>query len=169
MCRRFQTGGVHTQLRTQVTNQLFLSLLYRRIRSIYYPTPEQGKSDVVSMDIILQPRENIQMEGTYDYSNFFRDLDGTKLYDYGISRLKLLYQVNPFLFFRVIGQYNDFRKEITTDFLASFTYIPGTAIYLGYGSIFDEVHFDGLEYVPANSFLEMQRGLFMKMSYLWRS
>src|SRR5262249_39804223 len=146
-----------------------VNLLYRRIRSIYYDTPEQGNSDVVSLDVVLQPRENIQIEGTYSYSNFYRDLDGSKLYDYGISRLKLLYQVNQYLFFRAIGQYNDFRKEITTDFLASFTYIPGTAVYLGYGSVFDKVRFDGSDYVAGDTFLEMKRGLFMKMSYLWRS
>ena len=58
---------------------------------------------------------------------------------------------------------------MTTEFLASFTYIPGTVVYLGYGSVFDRVRWDGMQYVGADRFLEMRRGLFLKMSYLWRS
>jgi len=107
--------------------------------------------------------------GILTYSDFYRDADGSKLYDYGIGRIRLLYQVNPSLFFRAIGQYNDYRRELTADFLASFTYIPGTSIYVGYGSVFDRVQWDGTGYVASDTFLEMKRGLFMKMSYLWRS
>ncbi len=167
--QRFQTSGVHLQLRAQATKEIFLNLLYRRIRAIYYPTPEQGNSNVVNADVVLQPWENLQAEGTFTYSDFYRDADGSQLYHYPITRVKLIYQVNQYLFFRTIGEYNDYRKELTTDILASFTYIPGTAVYLGYGSIFDKVRWDGTEYVDASGLLEMQRGLFLKLSYLWRA
>jgi hypothetical protein len=146
-----------------------MSLLYRRIRAIYYDTPEQGKSNVVSASFVLQPWENIRGDVSFTYSDFYRDADNVKLYDYPITRVKLTYQVNQYLFFRTIGQYNDFRDELATEFLASFTYIPGTVIYLGYGSIFDKVQWDGSSYVDSDRFLEMRRGLFLKMSYLWRS
>ena len=166
--RKFQTSGVHTQLRAQITNEVFLNLLYRRIRAIYYPTPEQGKSNVVNASITLQPWENVQAEGSFIYSDFYPDAVNKKLYEYTISRLKLTYQFNQYLFIRAIGQYNNYRKELSTDLLASFTYIPGTAVYLGYGSIFDKVKWDGTDYVGSHKLLEMQRGLFLKMSYLWR-
>ena len=81
----------------------------------------------------------------------------------------MTYQVNQYLFFRAIGQYNDYREELTADFLASFNYIPGTAVYIGYGSVFDKVRWDGSDYVGSDTFLQMKSGLFMKMSYLWRS
>ena len=81
----------------------------------------------------------------------------------------MTFQVNQYLFFRTIGEYNDYRRNLNTEFLASFTYIPGTVIYLGYGSIFNRVRWDGTEYVEADNLLEMRRGLFLKMSYLWRS
>ncbi len=167
--QRFQNSGVHTQLRAQITKELFVNLLYRRIRATYYATPEQGRSNVVNADVVLQPRENIQLEGTYVYSDFTSDATGQKLYQYPITRLKLTYQVNSFLFFRGIAEYNDYKGELSPQFLASFTYIPGTAVYLGYGSVFDRVRWGGTGYVNSDSFLEMQRGLFMKLSYLWRS
>ena len=165
----FQTSGVHSQLRGQLTNEIFANLLYRRIRAIYYQTPEQGKSNVVNAILTLQPSENFKAEASVLYSDFFRDSNNEKLYDYTIGRLKLTFQVNQYLFFRGIGQFNLYRDELATDLLASFTYIPGTAVYLGYGSVFDEVRWDGTDFVSSHSLLEVQRGLFLKMSYLWRS
>ncbi len=103
------------------------------------------------------------------YADFYPDATNEKLYDYLLTRLKLTFQVNQYLFFRTIGEYNDYRRNLNTEFLASFTYIPGTVIYLGYGSIFNRVRWDGTEYVEADNLLEMRRGLFLKMSYLWRS
>ena len=63
------------------------------------------------------------------------DGSGEKLYDGTITRLRPAYQVNQYLFFRGIGEYNDFRKNLNTEFLASFTYIPGTVVYLGSGRV----------------------------------
>jgi len=91
------------------------------------------------------------------------------LYKYGITRGKVTYQFNQYLFLRGIAQYNDYRSSLATEFLASFTYIPGTVVYLGYGSIYDKVRWDGSDYVQSDRLLETRRGLFLKMSYLWRS
>ena len=55
-----------------------------------------------------------------------------------------------------------------TDLLASFTYIPGTVIQLGYGSIFDRTEWVDGEYRDSGRFLGMKHGLFFKASYLWR-
>jgi hypothetical protein len=52
--------------------------------------------------------------------------------------------------------------------LASFTYIPGTVIYAGYGSAFERVRWNGSDYVESDRFLETKRGFFFKVSYLWR-
>jgi hypothetical protein len=165
----FQTSGLHTQLRAQITREIYANVLYRRIRSIYYSTPEQGKSNVASASLVYQPSDYLRAEGTFTYSDFYSDITETQLYKYPITRLKLTYQVNKALFFRTIGEYNDYRKQLSTDFLASFTYIPGTVVYLGYGSIFNKLKWDGTDFVENSNFLEMQRGLFLKMSYLWRT
>lgn len=166
---RFQTSGVHVQMRGQITKQVYFSVTGRRTRAIYYPTPEQGKAHMLIASLTLQPWDNIQSDLSYTYADFYSDATDQKLYDYGITRGKITYQVNQHLFFRGIAQYNDFRRDLSTELLASFTYIPGTVIYLGYGSLYNKVRWDGTDYVTSDGFLEMQRGLFLKMSYLWRS
>lgn len=167
--QRFQTSGIHTQLRGQISNRIFVNGLYRYRRAIYYPTPEQGRSNSAGATLTLDPWENFRVEAGLTYADFTPDATGELLYDYLITRLKLTYQVNQYLFFRTIGEYNDYRKSLDTEFLASFTYIPGTVVYFGWGSLYEQVRWDGTEYVESDGLLEMQRGLFLKMSYLWRS
>ena len=91
-----------------------------------------------------------------------------KVYEYTILRNKLTYQANKYLFFRGVLEYNDYRKKLLSDLLVSFTYIPGTVIQLGYGSLYEKVRWEESEYRPDDRFLEMKRGLFFKASYLWR-
>jgi hypothetical protein len=55
-----------------------------------------------------------------------------------------------------------------TDFLASFTYIPGTVIHVGYGSLYSKTQWVDDHYEDASDFLETKRGFFFKTSYLWR-
>ncbi len=167
--RRFDTGGFHVYGGGQFTNALFFGVLYRRLGSIYYSDePYQGKSNRLTVTSIFQPSDKLRWDLSLVYSDLTRDSDGERIYDYPIGRAKLTYQLNKYLFLRGILEYNDFREELTTDFLASFTYIPGTVIHLGYGSLYDKTRWQGSEYVPADDFLETQRRLFFKMSYLWR-
>lgn len=169
--QRFQTSGVHAELRAQFTREIFADVIFRRIRAIYYDDPQQGKSSVVNATLTLQPSDNLRCDGSFIYSDITSDATSLLLYREAISRLKLTYQVNQYLFFRAISQYNNHWSELQNDLLASFTYIPGTAFYIGYGSIFDRVRWSDAEsrYTASDGLLEMQRGLFMKMSYLWRS
>lgn len=83
-------------------------------------------------------------------------------------RGRLTYQFNHYLFFRAIAEYNKFRRTLLTDFLASFTYIPGTVLHAGYGSLYQRIAWENGIYVNADRFLESRRGFFFKMSYLWR-
>ncbi len=167
--KEFQTSGIHVQLRGEPIKTITFSTTYHRERAIYYSTPEQGMSNTWQTSFIVQPSENLRTEGTFTYTNFFSDATDAKLYDAAISRLKATYQVNQYLFFRAIGEYNNFRQSFSTEFLTSFTYIPGTAVYLGYGSVLKRIHWDGTDYVPGDRLIEQQRGLFLKMSYLWRA
>lgn len=165
----FQTSGAHVQVRGQVTKQISFMLLGRRIRSIHYPTASQGKSNILNATLTLQPWETFLTEGSFAFTDFYTDATDEKLYEGTITRLKMTYQPNQYLSFRAIGEYNEFRNSLVTDFLASFLYIPGTAVYLGYGGIFEKRAWDGMTFVESSNFLEMRRGFFMKMSYLWRS
>ena len=166
---KFNTGGFQTYLGGQLTNQLFASLLYRNVDAIYYSAdPYQGRSDRLTGTLIYQPSGQLRADVSLTYTDFFRESDGEKIYDYLIGRMRLTYQLNKYLFFRGILEYNDFRREMLTDLLASFTYIPGTVMHVGYGSLFDRMRWDGTEYVDGDRFQEAKRKLFFKMSYLWR-
>ncbi len=167
--QRFLTGGELVSTGGQVNRWLYLTLQYRNANSIYYSTlPFQGNEQRATADIIFQPSDVLTSELTLTYSKFLRDSDNTAIYDYPISRLKLVYQPNKYLFFRGITQYNKYRRSFLTDFLASFTYIPGTVVFFGYGSLYERSSWNGSAYVDDDSFLEFQRGFFVKVSYLWR-
>jgi hypothetical protein len=167
--RRFDTSGGLFQVLSQVTKQLYLRGLYSRGNSIrYVADPYQGHGNRFTGSLTYKPSENFDFTGSLTYADFFRDPTGEKEYAYAIWRGRLTYQMNKYLFFRAICEYNSFRKEMLTDLLASFTYIPGTVIQLGYGSLYDRVEWIDGEYREAGRFLEMKRGLFFKASYLWR-
>ena len=107
------------------------------------------------------------MSFSYD---FFRPANGEKIYDYTIWRNRTTFQVNRYLFFRGIVEYNNYWKKINADLLASFTYIPGTVIYLGYGSIYEKIKWsnEDRDYFPSDDYLQTRKSFFFKASYLWR-
>jgi uncharacterized protein DUF5916 len=89
-----------------------------------------------------------------------------------IPRLKLTYQHNRELSFRVIGEIDAERKYdpmwrrgpshaiVSTDVLASYLVRPETVVYLGYGSRLEGDHLDAAR--PRAS------SAFVKLSYLWQ-
>ncbi len=166
---RFKTGGFHVSAGGQIFKELYIMTLYRHISSILYDSLQQGKSNVVSVNAIVQPSEKISLDLSFSLNDFTRDSDKVKLYDYPIWRGKLSYQINKYVSLRAIGEYNKYWKELSTDFLASFTYIPGTVMYLGYGSFYKKIEWATYAYIESDSFMEVERGFFFKMSYLWRS
>ena len=129
---RFNTSGPRLTATSQVTKQLYISLSYRYGKKIrYIVNPYQGTGNDVSAVITFLPSEKLHLDLSLTYSDFVRDSDSANEYDYAIIRGKTTYQVNKYLFFRGIVDYNSFRKRLTTDLLASFTYIPGTVIHIG--------------------------------------
>ena len=67
---------------------------------------------------------------------------------------------------RGIVEYNFFRMRLTADALVSFTYIPGTVFYVGYGSDFERQEWNGGENVTSDRFRETKRGSFFKATDL---
>jgi hypothetical protein len=166
---RFNTGGYQIVFAGWLDKSFYITALYKRLNSIYYSeTPFQGFSNIVTAGVIFQPSDKFNATVNLTYSDFTRESDRELIYNYPIVRTKLSYQLNQYLSFRGIFEYNDYRKRMLTDFLASFTYIPGTVIYLGYGSIYEKLDWDGVNYRPGTNFLESRRGLFLKASYLYR-
>ena len=167
--QRFLTGGFMASGGGQFARQLNLSVSYRTGNAIFFSTsPYQGTSNRATATVTYQPWNQFETNFSFTYSSFYRDADGFKIYEYPISRFKLTYQLNQYVFFRGITEVNNFRKQLLTDFLASFTYIPGTVAYLGYGSLYQKLKWENSAYVESSQFLETKRGFFFKMSYLWR-
>lgn len=168
--KRFSDNAVRFSGGGQFSREVYFTLTARYGNSVLYSaSPEQGKGTTLSANLTLQPWQHFDITATATYSNLFRSSDNALVYDYPIGRLRLTYQLNQYWFVRGIVEYNGYRKNLTDDFLLSFTYIPGTVMYLGYGSLFQRTKWDQAFYVPSDSYLETYRGIFFKLSYLWRS
>jgi len=166
---KFKTSSAKIVASSQFTKELFFSLSYRYGKKIrYIADPYQGSGSDASATVIYLPSEKLHLDLSLVYSDFYRDSDSSREYDYTILRSKNTYQVNKYLFFRGILEYNSFRKRLMTDFLASFTYIPGTVIHVGYGSLYEKIKWEDGEYRSTDQFLETKRGFFFKASFLWR-
>jgi hypothetical protein len=168
--RRFGTNGLGFQFNSQLTKKIFINGRFRRSGAIYYDpeAPYQGDGNRASAAVEYQPTEQFDFMLDLTYSDFYRRSDRAKIYDYMILRSFNTFQFNKYLFLRGILEYNTYRKRMTLDTLVSFTYIPGTVVYIGYGSAFEKIRWTGDEYLDSHRFLETKRGFFFKVSYLWR-
>jgi hypothetical protein len=166
---KFNTSRGRFIASSQITKQLFFDLRYYYGKKIRYVVdPYQGSGSDAQALLKFLPSEKLHLELSLIYSDFYRDSDSEKEYAYTIFRNRATFQVNKYLFFRAIVEYNSFRNRLMTDFLASFTYIPGTVIHIGYGSLYEKIKWEEGDYRPADNFLETRRGFFFKASYLWR-
>lgn len=168
--RRFARSGFGLQTSSQITKQVYFRTFFRRTGAIYYDPgdPHQGDGNRVEGTLSYQPTDQFNFTLALTYRDFTRRSDKVKVYDYTILRSHNTFQLNKYLFLRVIGEYNTYYKRWTADFLASFTYIPGTVVYVGYGSAFEKIRWADGEYVDSDRYLETKRGFFFKVSYLWR-
>ncbi|MBN1388273.1 MAG: carbohydrate binding family 9 domain-containing protein [Bacteroidales bacterium] len=166
---RFKTGGFHSLVSTQIGKRINLAGLYQHLGAIFYSAePYQGVTNNFVFMGEYKPSEKLHLDLTFRYSDFNDGITGDQVYDYSILRGKITYQMNKYFFLRVIGEYNSYREELLTDFLASFTYIPGTVVYLGYGSLYERTKWEDGRYIRDERFLETTRGFFFKCSYLFR-
>ncbi len=167
--QEFDVDNAQVQWSDRPVKQLSYVVAYTESEAIYYSeAPFQGRRHIIQSDWTYQPDERWNFSLSYLYSDFYRKQDDVKIFQYPLTRLRATFQTNRYLFLRAIGEYNGFRKTLLTDFLASFTYIPGTVMHLGYGSLYQRR--DALV-DPASErsdFLEAERGFFFKASYLWR-
>ena len=166
---RFKTGGFHALLSTQIGKKLNLASLYQHLGSIYYSAePYQGVTNNIVFMGAYKPSEKLHLDLTFRYSDFKDVGIDEQVYDYSILRGKITYQMNKYFFIRAIAEYNSFREHLLTDFLASFTWVPGTVVYFGYGSIYEKIRWEENRYIEDDRLLETTRGFFFKCSYLHR-
>lgn len=167
---RFNRNTFRLEASTQILKQIYLECDIRRGQLIYYDSsePYQGKGNEAMMGIHLQPNGNLSSRFDITYSDFYRQEDGEKIFDYLIYRNRTVLQLNKYLFFRGVLEYNTYWNRLNADFLASFTYIPGTVLYLGYGSLYEKLQWQKNQYISSERYHQMKNNIFFKASYLWR-
>jgi hypothetical protein len=134
----------------------------------YYAAPAfLGNGYFGALYINLQPSDKFTLNLNFTHQDLSRD--GEELYDVNIWYSKATYQFSKYFFLRALVQYNSYQKRMLTDFLASFTLIPGTVLHVGYGGIYEKRTWLNDEWIPLQGDLyNIKRSFFAKVSYLWR-
>lgn len=155
---------IKIEMNSQPINSLFLRASGNVSGKIYYnpAAPFQGDQRNVEGSVIWQATDKLSAEAGGGWIWFWRRADGGLIYDYRLYRYRTTYQISRDLFLRGVVEYNAYRDEVLTDLLASFTYIPGTVVYLGYGALADERDND------LTLLKDREQGVFFKASYNWR-
>jgi Domain of unknown function (DUF5916) len=148
-------------------------------------TPFLARSDSASTGISLRPLSALRIDNVYLFSRL-RDRDtGAGIFNNHIIRTKWNWQFNRELSVRVILQYTatlanssftsvPTTKQFNGDFLITYLVHPGTAIYVGYNSDFQNID-PQLAFDPNAGLRRTQdrlmndgRLFFVKVSYLFR-
>lgn len=136
---------------------------------IYYEgTPAvKGKGSIGTFFIELQPNQNLYQNFSFIHSNL--SSAGVKIYNENIFYTNTTYQFNKYFFLRAIVQYDSYWKVLLTDFLASFTLIPGTVLHVGYGGLNENREWQNGQWVYGQGrMISTKRSIFVKVGYLWR-
>ncbi len=171
--REFQRNTGHIFVNLQPFKWLTLHNCYGFGDGIYYDpqNPYLGKRQQMHLNFTLQPNRNINLFGEYSISTFNRAASSERVYRQEILRGRLTYQFSPKLFVRALVQYDSFYNKVLGDFLASFTYIPGTVLYLGYGSLNESQSWANGAWqrgVTGDRFYQTRQSLFFKVSYRYQ-
>ncbi len=140
-------------------------------RILYYQgePPYVGDGRLGTLWFLLQPSERFSQYVEYFHEDLHHPADGHRVYAVNILNTRTTYQFNRWFFLRGILQYNGYDERLLTDLLASFTWIPGTVVHLGYGSLYDRREWrEDAWVVGEGAWTEVRRGIFFKVSYLWR-
>jgi hypothetical protein len=159
----YGSGGI------RLTNWIKLNGGFGWRKSIYYYAIPAflGTGYFGSFAINFQPSDKFTLDLNLTHSDLSRN--GEELYDVNILYSKATYQFSKYFFLRALIQYNSFQERILTDFLASFTLIPGTVLHIGYGGIYENRRWLDDQWLPLQGDMyNIKRSFFAKVSYLWR-
>ena len=169
---------------TPTWQELGAQVTYRRGRAAIFQEGSTGRAWQLTGELQLRPASTVRVAAIGTALRLFR-LDGGEFARSLIPRLKVEYQPNRALFFRVIGEYRSERRAalldaasgspllvsgaaqpattfngLRLDLLASFEPTPGTVAFLGYGGSLEtdgEFNWSRLQ--------RMNDGFFVKLAY----
>jgi hypothetical protein len=141
-------------------------------RSVYYDEvdPYSGNEKTLNLELSLQPSARFNQSASWNHVVFDRADDGSNVYTVDVLNTRTTFQINRELALRLIVQYDSSRKQVLTDFLASWELLPGTVAYAGYGSLIEEKGWNGTDWTDQAplAYRTSQRGFFFKASYIHR-
>jgi hypothetical protein len=155
----------------QATRWLWINAWASTGTGIFYggDPPYLGRKKSRGVNITLQPSDRLSVGFSPFSETFRRSSDNGRVYSGTILNSRITYQFNKYFFVRGVMQYDGFSDKLLTDFLASFTLIPGTVMHLGYGSLYEHKTWRDNGWIDSTGrWMEMHRSLFFKASYLWR-
>jgi hypothetical protein len=138
--------------------------------AIYYDetAPFQGRSRYYNVGTTVQPNQHLSQNLSFSRNRFWRPETGAEVYAVNIVNSRTTYQFDKHFLLRMLAQYDSSQRRVLTDFLASYEFVPGTVFHVGYGGLYEK----GPEPVgpgdPGSRYLLINRGLFLKASYLRR-
>ena len=150
--------------------------------------PLLAKSNLAQIKATVRPTTKLSIENAYLLNRLRDNVTGQAILNNHIIRSKWNYQFTRALSLRVIPQYTavltnrslsslQTTKQINADFLLTYLVHPGTAIYVGYNSdvqnidpalAVDPIDPNGYLLRTRNHFINDNRELFIKVSYLFR-
>jgi len=139
--------------------------------AVYYDEvdPFQGESVNATVGATFQPNGRLSESVEYTRVAFDRRSTGERVYTVNILNTRTTYQFTKALAARAIVQYDSQQHRVLTDFLGSYEPEPGTVVYIGYGSLYEQQQYQDDEWINGQgNYLTTRRGLFLKASYLYR-
>jgi len=168
--QNFPQNSISTYGFIQLTNWLYLEATFRKGNDLYYDevAPFLGKNTTYSFATQIQPTDNFTQTLTYIHQDFDRASDGSDVFAEDIFRSRTTYQFNENFLIRAIVQYDSYLDVVLTDLLASFTLIPGTVLHVGYGSLHENLEWDGSKWQSETElakYYQTSQSFFIKASY----
>ena len=139
--------------------------------AIYYDDidPFLGESVAMSAGTLFQPNGRFSEDIEFTRIVFDRESTGERVYSVNILNTRTTFQFSKALAARAIVQYDSQRHRVLTDFLGSYEPRPGTVLYAGYGSLYEQRDYVNADWIEGQGrYLTTRRGLFLKASYLYR-
>jgi Domain of unknown function (DUF5916)/Carbohydrate family 9 binding domain-like len=124
--------------------------------------PALGRGHDISAELVVKPTDRLSLTLDYSRSRLSNVVGGELLFDGYIARLAGIYQFSNRVFVRLIGQYDQFHKQIEIDPLFSYKLNPFTIFYAGSTHSMEKF---GEPY----GIVQTGRQFFIKLQYLWRS
>jgi hypothetical protein len=160
----------------QVLRWLSLAGNFRTGPSIFYSESNhfQGDSRSYGLSATIQPNQHLSQDVEYYTVRFTRSSTRALVYDVDIVNTKTTYQFNKHFLVRALAQYDSSGDRILTDFLASYEFVPGSVFHAGYGALYEKGFVTTQQLpgapppLPISGFRAVNRGLFLKASYLRR-